>query len=509
MGNSLKKDSRARDLPVKPTGLYQHCEWEQKTVKRLIFDRKLAPRYSGCETPENDEFEECPICFLHYPGGLNRTKCCRKGICTECHLQIKKPSVRHTVCPFCNARAYGVTFKGPLSAEEKERDKMEEQKVIAAEGRVRDEERQRDEARRKELSGESATPSPSRDYMMYFQGTDMETMQQLSEVRSNDVGASHGSRRRVRHYRRDPGRSSYSGTHRTHDITTIPVRPRRATDSVLPQPPPDPPQVPRDVLPATGDPTGLALDELEDVMLMEALRRSLADAGSGMEEGSVDGLSMSEQAQLAAVASRMLEESLRTQVENRQELFQQTSSASEASYSQDGPLRRHRHPHSRDSRDSGDAGNSGSGRGRGSAPHGLDPAAVDAWTSDPPVSPYAVASLLDGSEAPTLTDREATSLIGHPSLLSTEEADDPRTGGATSVPTATATATATGTASPASSRGALSTDAPVSPIAEECGGQELDAVHSVPLVQGASLSSPPCPEQTAPRSPRGSPSKAP
>ncbi|RKP13485.1 hypothetical protein BJ684DRAFT_20029 [Piptocephalis cylindrospora] len=32
---------------------------------------------------------ECPICFLYYPSNVNMTTCCRTVICTECFLQIR------------------------------------------------------------------------------------------------------------------------------------------------------------------------------------------------------------------------------------------------------------------------------------------------------------------------------------------------------------------------------------------------------------------------------------
>ncbi|KAJ5166554.1 Protein sip5 [Penicillium canariense] len=34
---------------------------------------------------------ECPICFLYYPPHLNRTRCCDQPICSECFVQIKRP----------------------------------------------------------------------------------------------------------------------------------------------------------------------------------------------------------------------------------------------------------------------------------------------------------------------------------------------------------------------------------------------------------------------------------
>ncbi|KAF3104060.1 SNF1-interacting protein, variant 2 [Orbilia oligospora] len=33
---------------------------------------------------------ECPICFLYYPPHLNRTRCCDQPICSECFVQIKR-----------------------------------------------------------------------------------------------------------------------------------------------------------------------------------------------------------------------------------------------------------------------------------------------------------------------------------------------------------------------------------------------------------------------------------
>lgn len=34
---------------------------------------------------------ECPICFLYYPPYLNKTRCCDQTICSECFVQIKRP----------------------------------------------------------------------------------------------------------------------------------------------------------------------------------------------------------------------------------------------------------------------------------------------------------------------------------------------------------------------------------------------------------------------------------
>lgn len=86
---------------------------------------------------------ECPICFLYYPPYLNRTRCCDQPICSECFVQIKRPDphapehgesdpnapprpegepVESTegqlvsepsACPFCVQPEFGVTYAPP------------------------------------------------------------------------------------------------------------------------------------------------------------------------------------------------------------------------------------------------------------------------------------------------------------------------------------------------------------------------------------------------------------
>lgn len=82
------------------------------------------------------EVQECPICFLDYPPFLNRTRCCDQPICSECFVQIKRPDPhfpehhgeevepRETdtesqlvsepaTCPYCQAPEFGVTYEPP------------------------------------------------------------------------------------------------------------------------------------------------------------------------------------------------------------------------------------------------------------------------------------------------------------------------------------------------------------------------------------------------------------
>lgn len=79
---------------------------------------------------------ECPICFLYYPPYLNKTRCCDQTICSECFVQIKRPDPHPpehhdpsnppaepqedgmlvsepACCPFCVQPEFGVTYEPP------------------------------------------------------------------------------------------------------------------------------------------------------------------------------------------------------------------------------------------------------------------------------------------------------------------------------------------------------------------------------------------------------------
>lgn len=44
--------------------LYPTCPWELKAAKRMILERKIAPRFPGREAKESCFTQECPICFM-------------------------------------------------------------------------------------------------------------------------------------------------------------------------------------------------------------------------------------------------------------------------------------------------------------------------------------------------------------------------------------------------------------------------------------------------------------
>ncbi|KAK4665628.1 SNF1-interacting protein [Podospora pseudopauciseta] len=80
---------------------------------------------------------ECPICFLTYPPYLNQTRCCGQAICSECFVQIKRPDPHFpeghnendpnhnpeeaagmlvsepACCPYCTQPDFGVTYDPP------------------------------------------------------------------------------------------------------------------------------------------------------------------------------------------------------------------------------------------------------------------------------------------------------------------------------------------------------------------------------------------------------------
>jgi len=146
-----------------PSGLYHSLNWDLKAVKRLILGKRLAPLFPGQEECTDGDLEECPICFLFYPGGLNRSTCCKKGICTECFLQIKKPNGQ-AFCPFCQRSNYNVVFSGPLSKEEKEKDAWEQRQVIEAKTRMRNEEIEQDLKREQQKRERALTTSGTFSY---------------------------------------------------------------------------------------------------------------------------------------------------------------------------------------------------------------------------------------------------------------------------------------------------------------------------------------------------------
>lgn len=119
------------DLRCKPSGLYESCSWDDKVIRKLIGDGKIAARLRGTDNRCKATDQECPICFLNY-SEINVISCCKATICSECYLQIQDPRSMDTPCPFCNQPRMEVKVAKCLDEDDVTKREEEEQKVIEA-----------------------------------------------------------------------------------------------------------------------------------------------------------------------------------------------------------------------------------------------------------------------------------------------------------------------------------------------------------------------------------------
>ncbi|KAG5117673.1 hypothetical protein JHK84_043786 [Glycine max] len=134
MGNKLGRRRQVVDEKyTRPQGLYNHKDVDHKKLRKLILESKLAPCYPGDEETTYDR-EECPICFLmKVPNSTRPTQI------IAC-LNILR-------CPFCKMANYAVEYRGVKSKEEKGLEQIEEQRVIEAKIRMRQQELQDEDER--------------------------------------------------------------------------------------------------------------------------------------------------------------------------------------------------------------------------------------------------------------------------------------------------------------------------------------------------------------------------
>ncbi|KAL4555255.1 hypothetical protein LXL04_037869 [Taraxacum kok-saghyz] len=196
MGNKLGRRRQVVDEKyTRPQGLYQHKDVDHKKLRKLILDSKLAPCYPGDDDCSCD-LEECPICFLYYPNrGVARKASVPVNImrfkyfiiickqidriltfsmfpadedpkfyttnavslsfdkflffsyyCSKFHVsRFKFLTVPR--CPFCKTLNYAVEYRGVKTKEEKGQEQIEEQRVIEAKIRMRQQEIQDEEER--------------------------------------------------------------------------------------------------------------------------------------------------------------------------------------------------------------------------------------------------------------------------------------------------------------------------------------------------------------------------
>ncbi|KAI9473623.1 MAG: hypothetical protein EXX96DRAFT_578685 [Benjaminiella poitrasii] len=129
MGNACSKFKGLRSNSstidhgfLNPQGIYTtNADYDMDIVGNLIRKGQLAPFYKGLNEPNTNYNDlcfdnECPICFLFYPSRMNRTRCCDKSICTECFLQLRRSTSSPTIpaaCPFCLHPNFGVVYIPP------------------------------------------------------------------------------------------------------------------------------------------------------------------------------------------------------------------------------------------------------------------------------------------------------------------------------------------------------------------------------------------------------------
>jgi len=107
----------------------------------VVDERYPGPQYHHEDVEDFPcDLEECQFCFSCNPC-LYRSRCCLQSICRECFLQTKVPnSTCPTQCPFCETANYAVEYRDVKTKEEKYLEQIEEQHVIEAKIRMRQQE---------------------------------------------------------------------------------------------------------------------------------------------------------------------------------------------------------------------------------------------------------------------------------------------------------------------------------------------------------------------------------
>lgn len=121
----------------KPSGLYPNCQWDERAIRRLIGDGKLAARMRGADTRLCPTDRECPICFLNY-SEINETVCCQATVCTECYLQIRPQREKQSSCPFCNNNKLTIKVAKSLAEKDVKIRDEDEQRIMEATMKARD-----------------------------------------------------------------------------------------------------------------------------------------------------------------------------------------------------------------------------------------------------------------------------------------------------------------------------------------------------------------------------------
>ncbi|KAG7369308.1 hypothetical protein IV203_032051 [Nitzschia inconspicua] len=197
VGGALGLSRAELDKRATPSGLYSSCPWDDKAVRKLIADGKIAARQKGTEFQTTHAYhQECPICFLYYTE-VNVTKCCNANVCTECFLQVRPQKEKAPICPFCNSSKFTVSVAQKPSEEEiQEREKAEQ---TAIEARIRSEQRcgapmsETNATPAKKKSGASVAPDSS-SYNGFGSELEKDERYQILKKRSESFASNEGTR---------------------------------------------------------------------------------------------------------------------------------------------------------------------------------------------------------------------------------------------------------------------------------------------------------------------------
>ncbi|KAI8081468.1 uncharacterized protein BX664DRAFT_285516 [Halteromyces radiatus] len=105
----------------RPRSASNRSEKMQRTVEK---EPSYADKMKAQKAMLYNDAVECPICFLYYPPNINYSRCCDQPICTECFIQIHRPTddpSSPATCPFCLESNYGITYTAPAWSEKPKR----------------------------------------------------------------------------------------------------------------------------------------------------------------------------------------------------------------------------------------------------------------------------------------------------------------------------------------------------------------------------------------------------
>jgi len=217
---------------------------------------------------------ECPICFLYYPRNINYTRCCDQPICTECFIQIKRTfsNPEPTCCPYCVQPNFGVIYFSPDSEE------YQKQYEILVKAK------EEHDPEYVKLLSQGSTPGKKRRSSTSY--TDPHI------ISSDDIYP--GWMLKYEQYQREQQRLEAMRV-RNFNMQVNNNVAVALLDAFF--------QIPTENTQTRSSRRGQSLQTLEEVMLLEAIRRSLADSNSQETEEAVTNLPIIEESNISNIVN--------------------------------------------------------------------------------------------------------------------------------------------------------------------------------------------------------------